>query len=350
MVRTVRLIVGSGSPAAEDAAQDALLDIARGIRGLRDPEAVRGWAFRVATLRAYKAARRERVLFLHRSPAITEELAIHQPDSEAATLKDAFDRLPPRMRAVGVLRLYAGLLRGGIRQGARLHRGRGQVTAARGAGAARAHARKPGRPAGHALARGWRGRVAARSTRRSWRVSCVSTPGRNTRARSRGPAYAAAWSRAVSRSAAPPSRAPRSSGSSTAAAPETTRPSRRPRVCQPWSPPAPLPRAQRDRAPARPAARAGGSPTLRRRPGGRQRDALAGIRPQAAVGVAGRPGRVYVVEPAPAPGPRCSPAFARRDDRLPRPTRVLPHARHRQAVIVIVGIRLFDRYEPSRSC
>ena len=109
MVRTVRLIVGSGSPAAEDAAQDALLDIARGIRGLRDPAAVRGWAFRVATLRAYKAARRERVLFMRRAPAITEELAIHQSDSSAAAIKDAFDRLPPRMRAVGVLRLYAGL-------------------------------------------------------------------------------------------------------------------------------------------------------------------------------------------------------------------------------------------------
>jgi RNA polymerase sigma factor (sigma-70 family) len=109
VVRTVRLIVGAGSPAAEDAAQDALLDIARGIRTLRDPEAVRGWAFRVATLRAYKAARRERVLFLRRAPAITDELAIQQSDSAAAALKDAFDRLPPRMRAVGVLRLYAGL-------------------------------------------------------------------------------------------------------------------------------------------------------------------------------------------------------------------------------------------------
>ncbi|MGZ8695178.1 MAG: RNA polymerase sigma factor [Gaiellaceae bacterium] len=109
VVRTVRLIVGSGSPAAEDAAQDALLDIARGIRGLRDPASVRGWAFRVATLRAYKAARRERVLFIRRAPAVMEELAIQQSDSAAAALKDAFDRLPARMRAVGVLRLYAGL-------------------------------------------------------------------------------------------------------------------------------------------------------------------------------------------------------------------------------------------------
>ncbi len=109
VVRTVRLIVGSGSGAAEDAAQDALMDVVRGIRGLRDPGAVRAWALRVATLRAYKVARRERVLSLRRAPAVVPELAVHQPDSQAAALKHAFDRLPPRMRAVGVLRLYAGL-------------------------------------------------------------------------------------------------------------------------------------------------------------------------------------------------------------------------------------------------
>ncbi len=109
VVRTVRLIVGSGSAAAEDAAQDALFDIARGIGGLRDPEAVRIWALRVATLRAYKVARRERLLALRRAPAITDELAAHAPDSQAAALKDAFDRLPARMRSVAVLRLHAGL-------------------------------------------------------------------------------------------------------------------------------------------------------------------------------------------------------------------------------------------------
>ena len=95
--------------AAEDAAQDALLDIARGIGGLRNPDVVRIWALRVATLRAYKVARRERLLALRRAPAVTDELAIRPRDSHAVALKDAFDRLPPRMRAVAVLRLYAGL-------------------------------------------------------------------------------------------------------------------------------------------------------------------------------------------------------------------------------------------------
>ena len=62
VVRTARLVVGSGSWAAEDAAQEALLDISRGISGLRDPAAVRTWALRVAVRRALKVARRERLL------------------------------------------------------------------------------------------------------------------------------------------------------------------------------------------------------------------------------------------------------------------------------------------------
>ena len=41
VVQTARLIVGSGSASAEDAAQDALLDISRDIGRLRDPAAVR---------------------------------------------------------------------------------------------------------------------------------------------------------------------------------------------------------------------------------------------------------------------------------------------------------------------
>ena len=68
VVRTARLIVGSGSWAAEDAAQEALLDIARGVEDLREPHAIRSWALRVATTRALKVARRERLLSLRRVP------------------------------------------------------------------------------------------------------------------------------------------------------------------------------------------------------------------------------------------------------------------------------------------
>jgi RNA polymerase sigma-70 factor, ECF subfamily len=118
VVRTTRLIVGSGSWAAEDAAQEALVDISRGISGLRDPTAVQTWAMRVATRRALKVARRERLLRLHMAPSHEGQhtASSHEgPHGSAPTkdrgaaIKQAFDRLPPRLRATAVLRLQAGL-------------------------------------------------------------------------------------------------------------------------------------------------------------------------------------------------------------------------------------------------
>jgi RNA polymerase sigma factor (sigma-70 family) len=109
VVRTARLIVGSGSWAAEDAAQEALLDVARGIAALREPEAAQAWAVSVATRRALKVARQGRFLSLRRA-ALVEEDAVGLPlDGRAAALRDAFDRLPPKLRATVVLRPYVGL-------------------------------------------------------------------------------------------------------------------------------------------------------------------------------------------------------------------------------------------------
>jgi RNA polymerase sigma factor (sigma-70 family) len=112
VVRTVRLVVGSGSWTAEDAAQDALLDIDRGIHSLRDPHAVKAWALRVATQRALKVSRRERLLSLRRAPNLDPELLAESGGLETgrgAAIKAAFDLLPPRLRATAVLRLYVGL-------------------------------------------------------------------------------------------------------------------------------------------------------------------------------------------------------------------------------------------------
>jgi RNA polymerase sigma factor (sigma-70 family) len=112
VVRTVRLVVGSGSWVAEDAAQDALLDIDRGIPSLRDPRAVKAWALRVAAQRALKVSRRERLLSLRRAPNLDPELLVESGGPEmgrSAAIKAAFDLLPPRLRATAVLRLYAGL-------------------------------------------------------------------------------------------------------------------------------------------------------------------------------------------------------------------------------------------------
>ena len=109
VVRAVRLIVGSTSPAAEDAAQEALLDISRGLKGLRDPRAVRAWAIRVASQRALKVARRERLRLGRFGPSL-EEPAFFGPDGDRrAAIKECFDRLPPRLRATAVLRLHLGL-------------------------------------------------------------------------------------------------------------------------------------------------------------------------------------------------------------------------------------------------
>ena len=109
VVRTARLIVGAGSTVAEDAAQEALLDIARGVSGLRHPEAVNGWALKITTQRAIKIARRERLVALGRAARVEDDVSAEAEDGRAAALKDAFDRLPPRLRATAVLRLYVGL-------------------------------------------------------------------------------------------------------------------------------------------------------------------------------------------------------------------------------------------------
>ena len=109
IVQVARLVVGSGSCAAEDAAQEALLDVSQGIRGLREPAAVKTWALRVATRRALKVARRERLLRVG-SDSSVEELQVAAPTGgREAALRQAFDRLPPRLRATAVLRLQAGL-------------------------------------------------------------------------------------------------------------------------------------------------------------------------------------------------------------------------------------------------
>ena len=111
VVRTTRLVVGSGSWAAEDAAQEALLDISRGISRLRDPTVVRTWALRVAMRRAIKVARRERLLRSRNVPSVNrlQEPESASSDGRKAALKQAFDSLPARLRATAVLRLQAGL-------------------------------------------------------------------------------------------------------------------------------------------------------------------------------------------------------------------------------------------------
>ena len=109
VVRTTRLIVGPGTAQAEDAAQDALVDLARGIAKLRDPEAVVAWAARIATRRALRAARWERLRRGRERELEAWVPEVRLDEGRRAALGSAFDRLPPRRRATAVLRLYLGL-------------------------------------------------------------------------------------------------------------------------------------------------------------------------------------------------------------------------------------------------
>jgi len=109
VVQTVRLVVGSGSWSAEDAAQEALLDISREISKLRDPAAVRTWALRIATCSALKVAHRERLLRRRNADGVEELEAPGRAEGREFALKQAFDRLPPRLRVTAVLRLQVGL-------------------------------------------------------------------------------------------------------------------------------------------------------------------------------------------------------------------------------------------------
>lgn len=110
VVRAVRLVVGAGSSVAEEAAQDAMLDIARGIETLRDPHAVKSWALRVATRRAIRVSRRERLWSRRfRSRALESDAKVDADEGHRIAIKQCFDLLPARLRATAVLRLYVGL-------------------------------------------------------------------------------------------------------------------------------------------------------------------------------------------------------------------------------------------------
>lgn len=112
VVRTVRLVVGSGSAVAEDAAQEALLELSRALPRLRSGTSAGAFAAKIAARVALRAVKRERRFALlglrvQELPA-SASVANGQP-AELVELKEAFDRLPARQRATAVLRLHVGL-------------------------------------------------------------------------------------------------------------------------------------------------------------------------------------------------------------------------------------------------
>jgi RNA polymerase sigma factor (sigma-70 family) len=105
-VTKVTRAIAPGSWAAEEAAQEALLDAMCRIDGLRDPELVVAWARKIAARRAFAAIKREATLGVE-----PLDPALLGPDLNLKTrpLLEAFRALPARQRAVAGLRLILGL-------------------------------------------------------------------------------------------------------------------------------------------------------------------------------------------------------------------------------------------------
>ncbi|WP_433176348.1 RNA polymerase sigma factor [Actinoallomurus sp. CA-150999] len=87
-----------------DAAQEALIAIFRGIRGLRDPAALFGWARSIAVREAVRMARRSQGT----RPAELDDVPQPGDPQLAADIRDVLRRLSPEHRAVLVLRDLEG--------------------------------------------------------------------------------------------------------------------------------------------------------------------------------------------------------------------------------------------------
>jgi RNA polymerase sigma-70 factor, ECF subfamily len=100
------------SEAAEDALQDAWLDVYRGLPRLRQPDAFRAWLYRIARDRAFRVLRQAQP----RSAVIDDtELAATERDDEAFSAEDAqrihraLDTLSAQHREVLLLRFIEDL-------------------------------------------------------------------------------------------------------------------------------------------------------------------------------------------------------------------------------------------------
>lgn len=90
---------------ADDAAQEALIAILRGLRGLRDPAALFGWARAIAVREAVRIARRA----AREHPAEMADVPAPGDPTLAADIRDVLARLAPEHRAVLMLRDLEGL-------------------------------------------------------------------------------------------------------------------------------------------------------------------------------------------------------------------------------------------------
>lgn len=97
---------------AEDAAQQAMIDIWRMLPQLKNPDRFQAWAYRIVVRAAYAEAGRQRLWGLRASTVRPERTVAPDHASRVADrdqLERGFQRLPLDHRAVVVLKHYAGL-------------------------------------------------------------------------------------------------------------------------------------------------------------------------------------------------------------------------------------------------
>ena len=102
-----RICGGIALERADDATQEALIAVLRGLPKLREPGAIRGWARRIAAREAVRVARDAR----RRQVAEPSDREVAAPGDPALVVevRDQLERMDPAQRAVLVLRDLEGL-------------------------------------------------------------------------------------------------------------------------------------------------------------------------------------------------------------------------------------------------
>ena len=100
-----RICGGIARDRGDDATQEALVAILRNLRQLKEPEALRAWARRIAAREAVRAARQPRAS----ADEPAEEVAAPGRPGLGVEIRDQLQRMEPEHRAVLVLRDLEGL-------------------------------------------------------------------------------------------------------------------------------------------------------------------------------------------------------------------------------------------------